>query len=162
MSKSIYQAGYSTEPGHMKTTGVFSPNVESTRIGATMILTTVESTIEPSQPREQLRLITPGVTKQASSRVNTSTPEAARSMILHQEDNRQVKSPEQPSVTAAAAVLATPGEASVEDNNPEADIATTYLCEAFDTEEGLENSNNVCIICRGETMKKLPCNHTTV
>ena len=47
-------------------------------------------------------------------------------MILHQEDNRQVKSPEQPSVTAAAAVLATPGEASVEDNNPEADVATDH------------------------------------
>ncbi len=31
--KSVYQAGYSTEPGHMETTGVFSPNVESTRIG---------------------------------------------------------------------------------------------------------------------------------
>ncbi len=36
--KSIYQAGYSTEPGHMETTGVFSPNIESTRIGNICIL----------------------------------------------------------------------------------------------------------------------------
>ena len=31
--KSIYQAGYPAEPGQLETTGSFSPNIESTRIG---------------------------------------------------------------------------------------------------------------------------------